>query len=505
MLARTVYQQQHIPLIQLELPNMFGPMTMGLDAYTANGIDVKQLMYVDLAVTAILQALDTSHTKKNNQHHAPVVLSYLAKAPTMSQSGQTDDEGLNVAGKQFEAWEAETKDWVSTKQYDDLGNSKSKAIYLETFGVPRTRFPCPTKCESVVCLPSAFDAVVEVSSRVTEECDWVLYIANFSMDFEKLVEPKLDPEGTEPEATDDVYVYTICRVAFVSGKSKLVRKLLDKKDDEEVSLDELKKRNGQFTKSGWNIVWLPDQHDKTMSNADLALLRIDPSGLFSRRASKAMYTEARSFMKASDSQLSDTFREMYRSRIGARRKKKRRPGTSIWQMVKVPAERARKVIFYAKEPWYPPKTLAHYVENSKTKISRRQVEFYDESMRLILSNTTRRANEYDMTIYQTFPLQWIASSVLIHDMSTKWGQQFRCSWYKEHLHWGGGPDAEILSFAYMMGKRRIEGKYGPRLKETESSWQPLLEPYPNMDPTDPWYRIANLKNEEIFIRIIERY
>ena len=89
----------------------------------------------------------------------------------------------------------------------------------------------------------------------------------------------------------------------------------------------------------------------------------------------------------------------------------------------------------------------------------------------------------------------------MHDLGTRHGQEFRCSWYKEFLLWGGQRDAELLSLAYFMGKRRIEGRYGEPLPREESenrdfSWIPV------MDKDWPDWRVHDKQYNEIFIRAV---
>ena len=287
----------------------------------------------------------------------------------------------------------------------------------------------------------------------------------------------------------------------MSARSQLVRDVLrlDKGKSVNITRELLLETNGKLLVNDWRVVWLPDDDISTMSMSDKARLRIDPAGMFAPSVTRVMYTEAPAFERASISQLNDTFAEMRRSHIGKRIKKVRRPGTNVFQKITIPGQRSRKVIFLAKEmkPKYAPKNLTEFAEDSTTKIPAKQIEFYDESEALIFSNHLRPRYDIESAEYKSgIPYQWITPKFYIHEFSMRQSQEFRCLWYNEYLSWGGGYDSEILSFAYVFGRKRLLDQYGERDIDS-TSWIPL------MDPEYPGHRMQNKRGYHLYFRIQE--
>jgi len=506
VLLKTFQGVHQFPVVQLDVPYVYGPMGIEekrlLLGSADNSTDDNQqldLIYVDEAISAMLQSLQF-----NSGFH-----SFVAHPTFMEDAKRTDgvdsgeDDSIPLTDEDrneiIEFRESETQAWLSRDQYEHLGNAIISAKYIDTFGVPRVRFPCSSKCESTQCIPSAFESIREISINATDGCEFVLYIADFRTSLDYLDMPKHDGDSDdEPTAS----ISSICRVAFISGKSRLARGILlpDDKNQTEIPRDELLSQNGKLSANTWRVVWLPDDDDKTLSMSDRSLLRIDPAGMFAVSVTRALYTESPAYMKAPDAALNDTFAEMTRKRIGKRQKKVRRPGTSVYQRVTIPAQKSRKVIFFAKEPRKKefPKSLKDFVKNADTFIPSRQVEFYEESSKVMFSDVMRPGNEISQSLYRSIPYLWFSTKFFVHDLTMKHSQEFRCSWFKEQLHWGGDYDAELLSFAYLVGHGRLADRFGDRDEEA-TSWIPL------MDPEYPGHRLRNARGWELFLRIKSPY
>jgi hypothetical protein len=201
--------------------------------------------------------------------------------------------------------------WIESIENDFLGNAVSEAEYLDFYGTPRNSFPCASNCESNECIAGAFDSVKQLSREVTTGCFHVIYFGVFEEDVSDLIRPD-EVSDDEEEIYDEG---ELCRVAYVSGKSVLVEKVLaaalsgdDRKDARKVRME-----NGKHVVNRWSVIWLANIDESTMSDVDKALLRIDPSGLFSESVEIGMYTEVLSYIKLSDAAAGGMLNEQART------------------------------------------------------------------------------------------------------------------------------------------------------------------------------------------------
>jgi hypothetical protein len=499
VLARTYWQRFSLDFVQIQIPVVYGPLVGGLmgsnDPLTSK-LDLSQVVYVDDAVSGILQAF-----------------AYDIQDSTF-KSIRWDDNSLenNIESAWVEERKTlnlhrinETLAWESGESGDHLGDSQVRAEYLDVFGIPQTMFPCSSSCESIHCLPSALDTVQNVTRAVTSACDYILYIVDvsrrFSVDY-------LYPQKQSKEESE----YSLCRLAFVSARSRLTRKQLLSPEEYEAGLDvseaKVKEENGKHFVKGWLLIFLPAFANDAEQHVSTALLRIDPSRMFSRNVAKALYTEIPAFMKASVEQLESTFDDMTRYRTAKYFASVRRRGVNGLTKVLIPSQKSRKVIFYAREPKPSllPDSLADFVANAETDLSQQQIDFYKDSadkissrlMRTSVSKSTME-RKGSMPELLSFPYQWLSSGVYVHDLEMSESHELRCHWLREFLFWGGSADGEVLSFAYVFGKLQIQKKLGARLVElNEPSWIPLL------NPADPEKRRRNAEDWEVFIRILDR-
>lgn len=388
----------------------------------------------------------------------------------------------------------ETRIWQQYGSPPSLSTPSPLAIakppdYLITFGAYEPRYPCPSTCSSLLpCLPSVWDGIAATSRSVTASCDYVVYGVFLTEDLDQLVLPRGYPAAQ------------LCRVAFVSGKSVLVRdELADKLVDGQTLSEALQLWNGKIQSNQWTLIWLPSDDESTLSDADLALLRIDPRGMFADSVQKALYVETQELAVPADSALLRVLSQIDRPALGERSRREQRSGTEVARWVKLPPERARQSIFFAGEPApaYQPKNAAAFVQLAGPDFyfPSRQVAFYDQVAHLVQTNDMRPEDETRSTIYFSFPYQWISMAILVHDFQHDASRQFRCSWYHEYLYWGGNRNAEELTFAFVMAKHRIQGKMGPFI-EDEDSWQPLL--------LDDETRRPNGQGGDLFVRLMRK-
>lgn len=495
LLTQTYHEMNALPIVHLELPTLYGPFIGEANAPEENDGTGSSLMYVDEAIASILRAFQNDHSSTFLLLQASLLRHQKPDLQTESYTAMSG-QALNVTDM-FRV--AETQSWMFGEMNDHLGNAMIEAEFLDTYGVPLDIFPCASNCDSSSCFTTAVDNIQTIAKEVTTDCDYVLYVVDFSRRFDSdyLAETKSDDEADESE-------YNICRIAFVSSKSRLVRRMLLSEEDYEAGAEaprrKLLNENGKHAYMEWTVVWIVDFESDSDKDFSSALLRIDPSGLFHSGVTSAMYTELYAFMAAPDYKLEATFQEMHRERIGESYKRVRRPGVGGMYKVLMPSQRARKVVFYAREPRDgPPDSLGDFLLNVETDVSAKQAEFYEDSDDIVLSTTLRNPVETMSSAYQYFPFQWISSGVFLHDFTMKHSQDFRCRWMKEFLYWGGSYDSELLSFAYLFGKLRLQGHYGLRIdyEGTDTSWIPL------MNPVDMDERLVNPQDLELFVRIKE--
>jgi len=490
-------------VVQLEIPEMYGPYVSedsssnsDTDGTSVDNNSSSERLYVEEVITAILQSL----AREKSSLRGISEWTWLRASSTLPEESTDIEEDDKAELEEVQAFrESETNTWISRNEHEHLGNAHLDASYIETFGVPRMSFPCSSKCESVRCTPSVFDEIVETAQEATDECEYVLYIADFSVKLDSLKEQKT--EDDDDESVDSEDEVNICRVAFVSGKSRLVRNIIRAENGGSVKITKelLLKWNGKLVVNDWRVVWLLEDDISTLSVSDNAYLQIDPASFFASSVTRAMYTQAPAFMKATMSQLNETFSGMTRSRIGRRTRKVRRPGTNVYEKVTIPSQKSRKVLFLAKEPKpkHMPRNLTDFVNNAEEPLPAAQVEFYRESERLIFSNYMRPKYDTENTVYDSgIPYQWVSPNFYVHDLTTKHSQEFRCNWYKEYLSWGGGSDSILLSLAYIFGRGRLMDRIDQR-DEDSTSWIPL------MDPEYPGHRLRNARGWELFLRIQE--
>jgi hypothetical protein len=201
--------------------------------------------------------------------------------------------------------------------------------------------------------------------------------------------------------------------------------------------------------------------------------------VFSSRVKSAIYVESQDFAAAQDASILAVAKRIDRPALAPRKVKERRSGISgISRFIHYPAERARKAILFAGEPPATalPKSMSDFAKQAGDEFDfpPRQLAYYEQMAHLVQTNDARPEREVRATHYLAFPFQWISMIVIVHDLRFSESRELRCSWYDEYLFWGGNRDAEELSLAYVLGKRRIKGSLGPTLESEDDSWNPLL-------------------------------
>jgi hypothetical protein len=464
---------------QLAWSHLILPDTAIVGPYASDtivrGNNETMLLYVEDAVVAILKALAS--------FNFGTVFQVEAKPQLFEQQVLDTNAYMQQRNDPFGIQTIKTRRATTSAVVSD-------STYQSRFGAHPTLFPCASQCGHMCTTDSAFtSSLQQISRNATMGCEYVVYMV------------MLSPSIASVAKTSGHTVDHFCRVAFVTRQSKLVKRALAQRLTSN-STNSSSSWNGKIVESRWILVWLPDDDEQSLNDADNALLRIDPSGMFAPTVKAAVYAESLEFAKARDESILSLFKRMSQPAISGQHRRERRSGTSLSRWVPVPPEPARKAILFAGEPTSGkavPKSIPDFVKmvGKHFYFPSRQLNYYQQVASMVQSNDVRPTSESRTTKYSTFPFAWISTSVLIHDFQTRESQELRCAWYDEYLFWGGNRDAEELSLAYVLGKQRIEESLGAPLAGDESSWNPLVSPQTNQ-------RRTTRGDVELFIRILKR-
>jgi hypothetical protein len=464
-----------------------GPLVRSISNVT---LDDDKTFYTDDVMAFLLMAMEPSKQKR--------LLTIDSRPSSVAESEQLHRRQADLVWKQRMQDPFETT--ASLKQLQLPSNSLD---FIKTYGVKETRFPCASSCRPSTCVPSVFDAIQSASRTVTRECQTVLYLVILSQELEDIKEPR----GPANPA--------LCRVAFISGKSILAKEAIRANltaaslaDSITITEDHLKELNGKLAWNRWNLIWLPQDDAVSINDAEYSLLRIEPSGMFSSSVKTAIYVESPSFASALDTAILAIAKRIDRPAVQSKREKERRPGTGVARFIRTPSIPARRSTVMVGEPTSAtlPKSVKDFVKfiGEDYQFPARQLAFYETVAHLVQTNDMRPEREIRTTQYFSFPYQWISMSVVVHDLKMPESRDLRCSWYDESLFWGGNPDAEELSFAYLLARRRIEGGLGSTIEGEDESWNPMLVPKTiGMYGDNDVHRVVK-ENAELFVRIVKR-
>jgi hypothetical protein len=348
-------------------------------------------------------------------------------------------------------------------------------------------FPCISECGNLSpCQKhSAFDSVIPVSQEATRQCRFALYMVDFSRTLKELYQVKETAEGGESVIWPN---HTMCQIAFVSGKSKLVTSLVDKeKKSRSSNQKHTADYNGQIVHNGWTLVWVEHDDADTLSEADYMMPKVAPGGLFSTTITRALYFEPKSFKSLPPLPI---IWNLMAKHLDAKSQKNVRQKTARGTQMYIPYIPSRKVALYIHLLWLPDSfvsnssfdTLARYILLQKGLDSdrpwpRRQLDFY--------------SHVFGMT-HGGFPFEWVDTGLIIHNFEARKSRLLRCEWYQEHLFWSDGVSTnehehhephrnpnrhlEDLSLAYIIGKWRNGGQLLVDEEETRKWGERVLDP-----------------------------
>jgi nucleoside-diphosphate-sugar epimerase len=549
------FQNQQVTMVSMELPrHIYGPwgehhswaytraqdvvlFRKNVTSYAGEELESTQVFcYVEDVVAAMITAMQlvttttvtlTSDTTKVSLEEA---LSYLTAAPGTVKKPKSGNPKVHL--NELLQWSPLTRpvlgmqrllSWHYTHVAHPYGTSKQKKLPPYVVQNYHYQFPCLSECSNPGnCRSSVFDGAVQTASKkATKGCKFVLYMANFSTAVHQL------PPAVTP-ATNE----TICQVAFISDASALM--LSQRQNNNSTT-----KRKQQYLEyRGWSLLPISEAR---MTEAEYMLPKISPGLLFDRAVSKALYVEMKtSLLLPHDGD--NLLGLVYSIDLAPRQAKEKRvvrPGTSIVTMEWVPETPAKLVMMFGQEDSYlnnPEETttmslsqkVEHLwnhrqqepVEDGRAKAAssvllpyQHQLQFYEHASHLVQhaehrSMHHRRSSPYGNAI----PLWFWHSDFLVHDLRLEESRLLRCEWYDEYVFWQSR-GMEDLSLAYVLAKRRIAGRHGPR---ESNDWTPLLHPMkkePTRIPLDPeedeegsvsQRRVLSPRGNHLFMRVLRK-
>ena len=356
--------------------------------------------------------------------------------------------------------------------------------------------PCHSECvSSTTCRQdhSAFNPLLlNISQEATQGCKYVLYAANFSRHLQDLYvmsDMKAGNNVTWPRET-------LCQVAYVSGKSRLVSSLLEwyqqntdefKNSNKDIMLSDL---NGKLVYNDWTLVWLEKDDSTSLNEADYMMPKIAPGPLFNSNVSRAMYIETDHLTTVPPRPVMWFLmaRQLDVSRQRARISHVRRSGTTISKPVVLPPTAARHTALFAHYMRITTELLdttdilasnvhamAKYILQQKGmypdgKWPRRQLQSYETLLRLS-QGYGKSTQVIDLMLPDTY--------ILIHKLQSDRSRNLRCEWYEEQLFWSSeqnlNRDLEDLSLAFVLEKWRAQERL---VQDTDGGWG-----YRIMDPS----------------------
>ena len=511
VIASTYHALHRIPSTSLKLPNVYGPWELkswpfGLGEQIVRNRSVPSdimipsddapFLFVDDAVDAVIVAMQfhqgvthfdlTSHTTKSDIERAMMAL-----------------EGSAVVSKSsnLRLPKEQVRDWLGwAPSTTAIGGSQATLAWHYNRAHPYDRptlaalpafqplpysqnFPCASECSLPShCRETAFDTLSKISRKLTHGCKYAVYMVDLKSDVAKL--------PYSPESSALLANMTSCRVAFVSGASSLVQQL------------GTGAINGQVTSRGWSVVWLESEASK-LSEAENILPKLSPGKLFSNSVSRAMFVDASHFPLPSMDNILGMIRLIDAPARRPRWKKIFRSGTDLFKSYESTGEPARSVIFFGFLQKFPfPQTneanRAQYYDFFLEGVRRtpriaKQLQFYDQAAHFVQNPDRRSFLESSTTIYRSFPFQFIDPMIFVHNLREDEGRLLRCEWYDEQIVWGN-PYLIELSMAYVLARRRIDGRQGQATTD-QGDWAPLLVP-------DSEERLQNEYGEELFMRLM---
>jgi hypothetical protein len=481
-----LFQMHH-----LQLPYVYGPiMNSSVHNRTKDVINESSStsIYIDDAIVGILKAL---HTSQKGDRQLMTLSSTISTTSQWHQDltyAYELQDKYPFGGIEYEHYMKNIHQQHKSLNVDSYRNAISWVNDL--YGLEETRFPCASTCYDInynndktnagICEASIWDMIYPISQSITEGCTNVIYYVNFDPMLDQLLGPVPNDADTT-ETTSD----TICRIAFVSGTSIIVREQIKEQNDSLKNskkmndMEAIQNLNGKISINGTTIIWIPETIKIT--NAEHSLIKIDPSRFFTSSVMKAMYVESNDMMILSNERISeqyisnsihDAHDEPYTTQV------LRNGFDNVYRTIHHPPSKERSVTFVASEvvsiDKKPTNLVKYMLQKNMTHMKGRHFNYYKQLNHYIQMNMNRPVNDY---WDNTLPWIYISMKYMIHNLQSPVAHVFRCQWLDAHYYWGKNNiiyNTEDLTLSYVLTKQRLEGNIGLALPD-DDTWISQLD------------------------------
>ena len=535
---QTFRQHYQVDVVNLELPPVYGPFEgSALSAHTIllptdrdddiasvlPRIYVTQhqihpstkMIHLDDAVDSILASLALPASDTSTLPRLKVPSNLLVTTQQIQSAMLEDDativdptkKSLNDRSKLMLSWYHQS--WwpfedIATIFSRTQANNSSKTIVRKAYAMTNRRLdnntpygiswlqrqvadlmPCSSECAiNTKCVKATLwtDDLFMISQNVTQDCRFVVYTSDFSSNLQEL--PLLKESTTKEYQWPK---HTLCQVAFVSAKSKLMKRLFKEQG---------KPSNGQVTVRQWTVIWIKESESE-LSEADLFMPKIAPQPFFHHNVTRAMYIRDPPMTGGNSTGQKSHFpprpfiwylmaKQLDAKRQEARIKHDKRSGTSIPIEYWLPELPPRHVSIFSHAIGFSTDYL------KATSVSSMAKFLVKKQGRVPWKNgPTRQLAFYQLAHETVYPITTLPDSyLLIHDLDSQHAKNLRCEWYQEHLVWNGkGASSkshyflEDLALAFVLAKRRAHGRlvghdqtWGERLIDTADLISSSLTP-----------------------------
>ena len=496
VLSRSFMGLFGVKSVRLRLPSVYGPwgedgsdVRVAVQERVFNFSDpnapaqqivdgTKSFLFVDDVVEALLAAMQFQWGDSDFLLSSGTTLSSITASLTddFENFGDGADKG-DVTGNYsvpLLGWEPTTSTAegirkVISHEYTEqiLFDTKNLTSFELTKQPYVPSLPCASECsDHRDCNPTGFDRVLGTSQNATQGCVYVVYVLNPTpAEFARL------PDYTGNQ-TD------VCALALVS---------------------EIFPAAWNHTR-GWRMVVMPPSTGLLES----LLPKVSPQRMFAASVVKVMYVEPRGMAIPSAEELM-----LLVKRLDSRSRKLKERSSGPGLLFRTYKEPAKTTVLFgqlynftaiANKP-----ILAHaeqmMQQNSvpPSPLLRNQVQFYEHAAHLVQTTARRPFIEISHPLFPRFPMQWVRSNLLVHELFETESRRLRCEWYQEHAYWGN-QGMEDLSLAFVLARRSVEGRQGPAMNSMHDVWIPLAKVG---DPLEPPEKLRSANNGEMILRFIK--
>jgi len=445
----------------LRLPSVFGPFPTGPRLLENKDSSLGPLIYLTEAVHSIILSLTV---KQSSSSWSGLSIFAPSQDHTIQGDHYSDIFNTSILSDRAQARRAPTllsfshkiafphsdvsvhespKKRVLQRAFDET-NELLETNNDETVSILQRRqhnlFPCESGCgKQAQCIATtAMSSLITITRNITQDCHYAIYMVDFSTKIEEL--PAISSLFPGHEDKDWVPPKRICQIAMVSGKSKLVSKLVGtlRKEASESNLPS-SHFNGNVTHKNWHLAWLEEEDSESLEEADFIMPKLLPSTFFSSQVAKAIYLEPSSFKQLPSLPV---FYFMMQKSMDAKRIPKVQPSihllliTHTFSLSKVSFDRMGM------------DGVAKFILQQRSKSvdrpwPRKQLQLYDFE---------RKAPGFDFQLPDT--------TLIAFNLRSDRGRRFLCDWYEEQLFWSkdqNNRDLEDLSMAMVVARWRASG------------------------------------------------